>query len=170
MDCDHDWDCDQQCGLLSFTCKYVDMLCAEPLTDGMPASRNDPVAQAITQETGLDMVSIQTIGSSGWSMQVVYTGSDGTKFFAKTSRKSAKDMFEGEALGLEAMYGACRTSFESSRRAWKLADTSAVQHCCYCASCFAVTAHVNSLRCALLAFRPSLSDGMADLKTAQRPT
>ena len=77
-----------------------------PLTLLHACSSNDPVADAITAETGLPMIKVQSIGSSGWSSQLVYTAEDGTNFFAKMSRKSAADMFQGEALGLEAMYGA----------------------------------------------------------------
>ena len=65
----------------------------------------DVIASVITDRTGVEVKGSRSIGSSGWSSQLVYTATDGQKFFAKTSRKSAKDMFEGEALGLQAMYG-----------------------------------------------------------------
>eukprot|EP01025_Chloroclados_australasicus_P066022 TRINITY_DN9022_c0_g1_i1.p1 TRINITY_DN9022_c0_g1~~TRINITY_DN9022_c0_g1_i1.p1 ORF type:complete len:419 (-),score=21.38 TRINITY_DN9022_c0_g1_i1:53-1309(-) len=70
----------------------------------MKATASDAIAAAITEKTGLEVTQSDTIGSSGWSSQVVCTTDDGTKYFAKTSSRSAKEMFEGEALGLQAMF------------------------------------------------------------------
>jgi hypothetical protein len=72
-----------------------------------PSRRSDdPVASAIAAKTGLEVKGCRGIGSSGWSSQCIYETTDGQKLFAKTSSKRASDMFEGEALGLQAMYGA----------------------------------------------------------------
>ena len=43
------------------------------------------------------------MGSSGWSSAYVYTLESGRKVFVKQGRDAA--MFQGEALGLQAMYG-----------------------------------------------------------------
>lgn len=46
------------------------------------------------------------MGGSGWSSTYVYTTDQGAEYFVKTSGGSkAKGMFDGEALGLKAMYG-----------------------------------------------------------------
>ena len=42
-------------------------------------------------------------GSSGWSSAYVYTLETGRKLFVKQGRD--EKMFQGEALGLKAMYG-----------------------------------------------------------------
>lgn len=77
----------------------------------VPCRTGDVIASVISDRTGVDVKGSRSIGSSGWSSQMVYTAADGQKFFAKTSRKAAKDMFEGEALGLQAMYGAAPFAF-----------------------------------------------------------
>lgn len=44
-------------------------------------------------------------GSSGWSSQYEMETESGEKYFVKTGRGSSEEMFKGEALGLQAMYG-----------------------------------------------------------------
>jgi fructosamine-3-kinase len=66
---------------------------------------DDPVASAIAAKTGLEVQDSKGIGTSGWSSQSIYRTTDGQTFFAKMSRRRASEMFEGEALGLQAMYG-----------------------------------------------------------------
>ena len=52
-----------------------------------------------------DIVSSKSSGSSGWASFRRVSCSEGPcEFFIKTSTRSAKEMFEGEALGLQAMY------------------------------------------------------------------
>ena len=54
------------------------------------------------------IVRSQNAGRSDWAsfrkVDVSRPPHDGVSFFVKTSNKSAKDMFEGEALGLRAMF------------------------------------------------------------------
>lgn len=49
---------------------------------------------------------------------MMYSTTDGEKFFVKTSRKSSEQMFAGEAKGLQAMYGV--VSFVPFQLFWKL--------------------------------------------------
>lgn len=61
------------------------------------------------QEAGFgEIQSSSRSGSSGWAsfskVLVTKPPAPGASFFCKTSRRSAKEMFEGEALGLQAMY------------------------------------------------------------------
>ena len=44
-------------------------------------------------------------GSSSWSSAYTYETESGTKYFAKVALGRDKSMFEGEALGLRALYG-----------------------------------------------------------------
>lgn len=71
--------------------------------------------EAIQQYSGQPVEKTQTVGASGWSSQLTMTVRGGTKFFVKTSRRSAAEMFDGEALGLTAMYGALLLLLQNSR-------------------------------------------------------
>ena len=75
------------------------------LSDAVVCRAGDPIANEIEEQTGLEVSGTSQIGSSGWSSQMVYSTTDGEKFFVKTSRKSSEQMFVGEAKGLQAMYG-----------------------------------------------------------------
>lgn len=44
-------------------------------------------------------------GSSSWSSAYTYETESGTKYFVKVALGRDKSMFEGEALGLRALYG-----------------------------------------------------------------
>lgn len=59
------------------------------------------------QDNGFEVGGSKSSGSSGWASfgKVDVTKPDGTpaRLFVKTARRSAKEMFEGEALGLRAM-------------------------------------------------------------------
>ena len=68
----------------------------------------DPIANVIEEKTGLQVASSSQMGASGWSAQIVYSTTDGQKFFVKTSRQSSESMFAGEAKALQDMYGAQR--------------------------------------------------------------
>ena len=46
-------------------------------------------------------------GSSSWSSAYTYETESGTKYFVKVALGRDKSMFEGEALGLSALYGEC---------------------------------------------------------------
>ena len=46
-------------------------------------------------------------GSSSWSSAYTYETESGTKYFVKVALGRDKRMFEGEALGLSALYGEC---------------------------------------------------------------
>ncbi|KAL6767133.1 hypothetical protein ACKKBG_A38720 [Auxenochlorella protothecoides x Auxenochlorella symbiontica] len=46
----------------------------------------------------------RSLGGSGWSSAMQATTSQGAKYFVKTSGSNAAEMFQGEALGLQAMY------------------------------------------------------------------
>ncbi len=52
---------------------------------------------------GGKVVKRSQLGSSGWSSAYVYTLESGRRLFVKQGRDEA--MFQGEALGLQAMYG-----------------------------------------------------------------
>lgn len=56
------------------------------------------------ESTSQTVKSIDWVGSSDWASFRKVTTSGGTTYFVKTSRRSAQEMFEGEALGLQAMY------------------------------------------------------------------
>lgn len=45
------------------------------------------------------------MGSSSWSSASVYDTAEGGNFFVKETRGHGVGMFEGEALGLQAMHG-----------------------------------------------------------------
>ena len=45
--------------------------------------------------------------SSDWSTAYIYHTESGKKFFAKISQGRDTSMFQGEALGLQALYGLC---------------------------------------------------------------
>ena len=51
-----------------------------------------------------DVTSSKPNGSSGWASFKRVSLSDGPDLFVKSSGRSCKDMFEGEALGLQAMF------------------------------------------------------------------
>jgi fructosamine-3-kinase len=72
------------------------------------------VADVIEAKTGLTVEEVNSIGSSGWSSQMIYKTKEGTSFFVKTSRKTADDMFRGEALGLQAIHGVPRSMVSST--------------------------------------------------------
>lgn len=46
-----------------------------------------------------------SMGSSSWASSAVYELKSGQKFFVKQSLGRDEEMFKGEALGLQAMYG-----------------------------------------------------------------
>lgn len=68
------------------------------------------IQYTIEKELGLGTCGdMKFAGGSSWSSCYIATPSKGPKVFVKTAQgRTAKDMFEGEALGLEAMYGVCR--------------------------------------------------------------
>eukprot|EP00560_Eucampia_antarctica_P008750 CAMPEP_0197826358 /NCGR_PEP_ID=MMETSP1437-20131217/3328_1 /TAXON_ID=49252 ORGANISM="Eucampia antarctica, Strain CCMP1452" /NCGR_SAMPLE_ID=MMETSP1437 /ASSEMBLY_ACC=CAM_ASM_001096 /LENGTH=352 /DNA_ID=CAMNT_0043426765 /DNA_START=53 /DNA_END=1111 /DNA_ORIENTATION=- len=70
------------------------------------ASIDDDLARWAKDAGHGDIVSSKSCGSSGWASFRRVTCSQGPcdEFFVKSSNRSAKEMFEGEALGLEAMY------------------------------------------------------------------
>jgi len=75
----------------------------KPLTASRAASVNDWIAENMGSPVakGGDVG-----GGSGWSSATIYTTQDGQQYFVKTARgKEAFSMFQGEALGLQAMYG-----------------------------------------------------------------
>ena len=74
----------------------------------MKVSRAPSVSHWIEHEMGSKVTRGGGVGGgSGWSSATIYTTEDGRQFFVKTSRGiEALSMFEGEALGLQAMYGA----------------------------------------------------------------
>ena len=51
------------------------------------------------------VVKESSAGSSSWSSAHVYHTDSGKKFFVKLSHGRDSSMFEGEALGLQALYG-----------------------------------------------------------------
>ena len=55
-----------------------------------------------------DVTSSKPNGSSGWASFKRVSLSDGPDLFVKSSGRSCKDMFEGEALGLQAMFECSR--------------------------------------------------------------
>lgn len=73
----------------------------------MRSSADDGAAHWI--ETNLDAGTIaqkKFMGGSSWSSAYIYETSSGSKFFVKTALgRSAEEMFQGEALGLNAMHG-----------------------------------------------------------------
>lgn len=70
------------------------------------AGADDDVA-AWAKEAGMgEVVKSQHLGSSDWSTFFRVTTSGGVELFVKTSSRGAAKMFEGEALGLKAMYEA----------------------------------------------------------------
>lgn len=58
------------------------------------------------------------MGGSSWSSCYVYETASGKSFFVKLAMgRSAAEMFEGEALGLQAMHGKYKTiTFNTFRR------------------------------------------------------
>lgn len=58
------------------------------------------------------IIEYSSVGSSGWASFYRVKASDAKapEFFVKSSSKSAKDMFEGEALGLRAMFECSRNN------------------------------------------------------------
>jgi len=75
---------------------------------GLGASSNalDEEISKFCESAGHQVKSIDWAGSSDWaSFRKVSLKDDTNKmYFVKTSTRSAKEMFEGEALGLQAMY------------------------------------------------------------------
>lgn len=79
----------------------------------MPRSAVDDDVAAWAKDSGYgDVISTKSTGSSGWAsfrrVQVSDPPTPDTSFFVKTSNRSAKAMFEGEALGLRALYECSR--------------------------------------------------------------
>ena len=68
---------------------------------------SDGVASWIEENLGSGAVTAEKfMGGSSWSSCYVYETASGKSFFVKLAMgKSAKEMFEGEALGLQAMHG-----------------------------------------------------------------
>ena len=75
---------------------------------------DDDIASWVSSAGYGEVTSSQSIGSSGWAsfrkVEVSQPPQPNLAFFVKTSRRSAKEMFEGEALGLQAMYEASKAS------------------------------------------------------------
>ena len=75
------------------------------------AALDDDAVATWIGERGLGAVSDKTtLGGSGWASFARYTTEDQRAFFVKTATRSAKEMFEGEALGLMAMYNASESA------------------------------------------------------------
>lgn len=77
------------------------------IIDGKPCCRSAPT-DAITswiEETMQQgpVVKQSFMGGSSWSSAYVYETADGAKYFIKMARSSSPEMFQGEALGLQAM-------------------------------------------------------------------
>jgi len=82
----------------------------------MSASALDEAITNWCESSGNGKISsINWCGSSDWASfrKVSLKDNPDKQFFVKTSARSASDMFEGEALGLQAMYE-CSTQDESS--------------------------------------------------------
>lgn len=69
---------------------------------------DNAIASWVSEAGYGEIVSSESSGSSGWAsfrkVKVSDPPSPGMAFFVKSSRRSAQEMFEGEALGLQAMY------------------------------------------------------------------
>lgn len=60
------------------------------------------------------MVSEKFVGGSNWSSAYVYTTQQGKEYFVKLAMGGRDDsMFQGEAQGLQAMYGECNVGSSS---------------------------------------------------------
>ena len=71
----------------------------------------DAEVSKFCESTGHKVKSIDWAGSSDWaSFRKVSLQDTDKMYFVKTSTRSAKEMFEGEALGLQAMYECSRQS------------------------------------------------------------
>ena len=81
------------------SCTCCGTLSAE-LNGGVLCSIEDWVEQNLGAGK---VVKRSQMGSSGWSTAYVYTLESGKKVFVKQGRDA--NMFQGEALGLQAMYG-----------------------------------------------------------------
>jgi fructosamine-3-kinase len=72
------------------------------------AEVDNAIASWVSEAGYGEVTSSQGSGSSGWAsfqkVEVTKPPSDGLAFFVKQSHRSAKEMFEGEALGLQAMF------------------------------------------------------------------
>ena len=68
--------------------------------------RQDAVTEWLENNTSSGkIVRKQPMGSSSWSSASVYETEGGQKYFVKETRGHGVGMFEGEALGLQAMHG-----------------------------------------------------------------
>lgn len=71
---------------------------------------DDAIANWVSSTGRGEIVKSSPLGSSGWSSfrKVETSDDDSPDFFVKTSSRTAKEMFEGEALGLKAMFECSR--------------------------------------------------------------
>ncbi len=64
------------------------------------------VSTWMESQLGSKVVEERRLGGSQWASAYNYVLADGQRLFVKTSRGRDASMFKGEALGLQAMYGA----------------------------------------------------------------
>lgn len=88
---------------------------------------DDDIAAWVSQAGYGEITSSKSSGSSGWaSFRRVSVSnppnSPDTSFFVKTSQRSAKDMFEGEALGLRAMFECSQSSTSSGESSLRIPE------------------------------------------------
>lgn len=70
------------------------------------SQKTDPAASWISDNLGTGaVVKSKVHGASGWASSSVLETETGARYFVKTSSRDGS-MFAGEALGLQAMYGA----------------------------------------------------------------
>ena len=81
--------------------------CCEGYCHGDNAYRGEEVVKQWIADNldGGKVVKESLAGSSSWSSAYVYHTESGKKFFVKLSLGRDSSMFEGEALGLQALYG-----------------------------------------------------------------
>lgn len=79
---------------------------------------SSPAANWIDQNLSSGAVQKEKfLGGSNWSSAYVYTTADGSEYFVKLAMSTPDDsMFRGEALGLQAMYGAQQQHQPEARR------------------------------------------------------
>merc|ERR1719410_3335610 len=73
---------------------------------------NEEIANWASSAGYGDILECNSVGSSGWASfyRVKASKPNAPDFFVKSSSKSAKEMFEGEALGLRAMFECSRSN------------------------------------------------------------